>query len=50
MSKDKIREIYEFFFKTADADGDGFVTGGEAAAMFRKSGLSDELLRTVRLL
>lgn len=50
MSKDKIREQYEYFFKLADADGDGFVTGGEAAALFRKSGLSDEALRNVRMI
>jgi hypothetical protein len=47
MSKDKIRELYEFFFKLADADGDGFVSGGEAASLFRKSGLSDEALRNI---
>lgn len=50
MSKDKIREQYEYFFKLADTDGDGFVTGGEAAALFRKSGLSDEALRNVRMI
>ena len=49
MSKDKIREIYEFFFKTADADGDGLVSGPDAAAMFRKSGLPDETLKNVRI-
>lgn len=48
MSKDKIREIYEFFFKYADADGDGLVSGPDAAAMFRKSGITDETLRSVR--
>lgn len=48
MSKEKIREIYEFFFKTADADGDGMVSGPDAANMFRKSGISDEALRNVR--
>lgn len=48
MSKDRIREIYEFFFKTADTDGDGFVTGPEAAALFRKSGISDSVLVNVR--
>jgi hypothetical protein len=48
MSQEKIKEIYEFFFKTADADGDGFVSGGEAAGLFRKSGLTDDVLKSVR--
>lgn len=49
MSNDKIREIYEYFFRITDTDGDGFVSPGEAAALFRKSGLKDDDLRSVRI-
>jgi hypothetical protein len=49
MSKDKIRELYEYFFKCADIDGDGFVSGSEAAILFRKAGITDEVLRSVRV-
>ncbi|XVE94395.1 hypothetical protein REPUB_Repub02eG0005000 [Reevesia pubescens] len=43
------QDQFEVYFRRADLDGDGRISGAEAVAFFQGSGLSKQVLAQVRL-